>query len=175
MRRLRSSKEVKVTAEVVYRGKRILAVDDEPDVLALITEGLPDIEVVTAGDFEQAKRLIESENYHLVLLDIMGVNGFELLKACTARKLPAAMLTAKAITIDSLNLSLKLGAVSFLPKDELKNIHELVAEILEGLEQGKSHWKKLFERMGPLFKEKFGIFWERLENPNPPDPPIWYA
>ncbi len=164
-----------MTAEVVFRGKRILAVDDEPDVLALITEGLHDIEVVTAGDFEHAKQLIESEYYHLVLLDIMGVNGFELLKSCTARKLPAAMLTARAINIDSVNLSLKLGAVSFLPKEELENIRELVAEILEGLEHGKSHWKKLFERFGPLFKEKFGIFWNRLDNPNPPDPPIWYA
>lgn len=149
--------------------------DDEPDVLSLIKEGLHDIEVVTADDFGQARRLIESDNFHLALLDIMGVNGFELLKACTERKLPAAMLTARAITIDSVNLSLKLGAVSFLPKDELKNIRELVAEILEGLEQGKTHWKKLFERLGPLFKEKFGIFWDRLENPNPPDPPIWYA
>jgi len=164
-----------VTAEVVFRGKRILAVDDEPDVLALITEGLQGIEVVTADDFEHAKKLIESEKFHLVLLDIMGVNGFELLKACTARKLPAAMLTARAITIDSVNLALRLGAVSFLPKEQLTNIRELVGEILERLEQGKSHWEKLFERLGPLFAEKFGIFWDRLENPNPPDPPIWYA
>jgi DNA-binding response OmpR family regulator len=164
-----------VTTEAVFRGKRILAVDDEPDVLALITEGLHDIEVVTAGDFEHARRLIESEYFHLVLLDIMGVNGFELLRSCTARKQPAAMLTARAITVDSVNLSLKLGAVSFLPKEELENIRELVAEIMEELERGKSHWKKLFERLGPLFKEKFGIFWERLENPNPPNPPIWYA
>ena len=109
-----------MTAEIIFRGKRILAVDDEPDVLALITEGLHDVEVVTAGDFEHARRIIEGEKFHLVLLDIMGVNGFELLKMCTERKLPAAMLTARAITIDSVNLSLKLGAVSFLPKEETR-------------------------------------------------------
>ena len=137
-----------MTAETIFRGKRILAVDDEPDVLELITEGLHDVEVVTAGDFEHARRIIEGEKFHLVLLDIMGVNGFELLRMCTARKMPAAMLTARAITTDSVNLSLKLGAVSFLPKEEVANIRELVAEILEDLEQGKSHWKKLFERFG---------------------------
>ena len=95
--------------------------------------GLHDIEVVTADDFGQARRLIESDNFHLALLDIMGVNGFELLKACTERKLPAAMLTARAITIDSVNLSLKLGAVSFLPKDELKNIRNLWLRSWKGL------------------------------------------
>jgi hypothetical protein len=31
---------------------------------------------------------------------------------------------------------------------------------------GKSHWKKLFLRLGPLFKKKFGIVWEQLEKPD---------
>lgn len=154
--------------ESILKGKRILAVDDEPDILALIKEQLEDSAVVTAGDFTRAMQLIETETFHLVILDIMGVNGFELLKACTERKLPAAMLTARATTIDNLNLSIRLGAVSFLPKEELANLQELVAEILECLQEGKSHWKKLFERLGPLFKQTFGIMWEDLDEPHPP-------
>ena len=164
--------EENMTPEGALRGKRILAVDDEPDVLDLIKEQLDDCEVVTAGDFARAKMLIETETFDLIILDIMGVNGFELLKVSSARKLPAAMLTARATTLDNVNLSLRLGAVSFLPKEELANLRELVAEILEGLEQGKSHWKKLFERLGPLFKDTFGIMWEDLDKP--PQPPIYY-
>ena len=162
-----------MTPESVLKGKRILAVDDEPDVLELIKEQLDDSEVVTAGDFVRAKMLIETETFDLIILDIMGVNGFELLKASSARKLPVAMLTARATTVENVNRSLRLGAVSFLPKEELANLRELVAEILEGLEQGKSHWEKLFQRLGPLFKEKFGIIWDDLDKP--PYPPFYYG
>jgi DNA-binding response OmpR family regulator len=165
--------EENMTDESVLKGKRILAVDDEPDVLELIKEHLDDTEVVTAADFTRAKQLIETEKFDLVILDIMGVNGFELLKASSERKLPAAMLTARATTLDNVNRSVRLGAVSFLPKEELANLRELVAEILEGLEQGKSHWKQLFQRLGPLFKEKFGIIWDDLDKP--PHPPYYYG
>jgi DNA-binding response OmpR family regulator len=162
-----------MTDESILRGKRILAVDDEPDVLELIKENLEDSKVVTAADFTRAKQLIETETFDLVILDIMGVNGFELLKISSERKLPAAMLTARATTLDNVNRSIRLGAVSFLPKEELANLRELVAEILEGLEQGKSHWKKLFQRLSPLFKEKFGIIWDDLDKP--PHPPFYYG
>jgi hypothetical protein len=60
-----------------------------------------------------------------------------------------------------------------LPKEELANLRELVSEILEGLEQGKGHWEKLFQRLGPLFKEKFGIIWDDLDKP--PYPPFYYG
>jgi hypothetical protein len=70
------------------------------------------------------------------------------------------MLTAHAINVESLNLAVKLGAVSFLPKEELPRLPELVAEILEDLEKGQTHWAKLFKRLGPFFKEKLGVMWE---------------
>lgn len=119
------------------KGKRILAVDDETDVLEVINEQLHDIEVITADNYSRAKELLESQKFDLVILDIMGVNGFELLKICGDRKLPAAMLTARAVTVDAINQSLKLGAVSFLPKDELGNLRVLVAEIFRGPGAGK--------------------------------------
>lgn len=153
-------------------GKKILAVDDEPDILDIIKEELPECEVVTAQDFETAQQLIQNESFDLIILDIMGVNGFALLDASRKRNIPAAILTAHAINVESLNLALKLGAVSFVPKDELEKLPEIVAEILEGLQAGKSHWKRLFERLGPFFKEKLGVAWEDLEKP--PYPPYYY-
>jgi DNA-binding NtrC family response regulator len=152
----------------ILKGKSILAVDDEPDVLEVVEEALFDSRVVTATDFESAKKHIESEYFDLVILDIMGVNGFELLELCTNRGLSAAMLTARATDVRSINRSMKLGAVSFLPKEELSSLRELTAEILQELGQGRSHWKMLFKRLGPLFKEKFGIVWEDLEKPARP-------
>jgi hypothetical protein len=78
------------------------------------------------------------------------------------------MLTSHAINVESLNKSVQLGAVSFLPKDDLYRLPELVIEILEGLEEGRSHWKKLFDRLGPFFKERLGVSWEDLEKPGSP-------
>ncbi len=156
----------------ILKGKRILAVDDEPDVQDTIQEALSECDVTVAGEFDAAKNLIHAESFDLVILDIMGVNGFALLEECQKRKMPAAMLTAHAVNVESLNRSLRLGAVSFLPKEELARLPELVAEILEGVGKGKSHWPRLFERLGPFFKERLGITWEDLEKP--PYPPYSY-
>lgn len=156
----------------ILKDKRLLVVDDEPDILEIITEVLPDSQVTTAGDFAGANELISTETFDLAILDIMGVDGFELLKVCVKNKLPAAMLTAHAVNVESLNQAMKLGAVSFLPKEELSRLPELVAEILSELEQGRSHWQKLFERLGPFFKEKLGVVWEDIEKP--PYPPTFY-
>jgi DNA-binding NtrC family response regulator len=144
-------------------------VDDEPDVLEVIEENLSDCAVTTATGFDEAIALIRERDFDLVILDIMGVNGFSLLKECRNRNLPAAMLTAQCMNVESINRAVREGAVSFLPKQDLETLPDILAEILEGLEQGKSHWKKLFERLGPYFKEKLGVVWADLEKP--PFPP----
>lgn len=150
------------------KGKRILAVDDEPDVLDVIKEQLVDCEVSTARNYQAARELILTQRFDLIVLDIMGVNGFALLELSRTRRTPAAMLTAHALTAENINRALRLGAVSFLPKDELARLPELVAEILEDLAAGKSHWETLFQRLGPFFKERLGLSWEDLENPQVP-------
>ncbi len=144
-------------------------VDDEPDVLETVEGILSSCEIVTAGNFDDALALIAPGAFDLVILDIMGVNGFALLEACREKKLPAAMLTAHAINVESLNLAVKLGAVSFLPKEELNRLPELVAEILEGIEKGQTHWEKLFVRLEKFFKERLGINWEDDKSKFPPN------
>lgn len=144
-------------------GKRILAVDDEPDILEVIQEELPTCLVTTRRDFASAKEVMEKEQFDLIILDIMGVRGFELLALAQQRKMPVIMLTAHAITVESVNRSLKLGAVSFLPKDELARLPEIIAEVFESLSRGESHWPTLFKRLGPFFKERLGLVWEDLE------------
>lgn len=152
----------------ILAGKRILAVDDEPDVLDLVREGLATSEVIVTGDSDTARRLIATEHFDLIILDIMGVDGFTLLEESVKHNRPAAMLTAHALSVDNINKAIRFGAVSFLPKEELTRLPELVAEILQCLQEGKSHWKRLFSRLGPFFKERLGLEWEELERPRKP-------
>lgn len=152
----------------VLEHKKLLAVDDEADILEVIKEQFPNTVVITAQTFESALKSINEDEFDLAILDIMGVNGFELLSACRARHIPAAMLTARAINVESINTAIREGAVSFLPKEELNRLPELVAEILSELEQGRTHWAKLFERLGSYFKDRLGVTWEDLEKPQYP-------
>ncbi|MFH0826022.1 MAG: response regulator [Pseudomonadota bacterium] len=153
----------------ILEQKRILAVDDEPDVLETIEDQLADCVVTTAGSYEQATEMLTKDRFDLVLLDIMGVRGFDLLDQCREKELPAAMLTAHSITVDSVNKALKLGAISFLPKEELTNLAYHLADIFEGLALGNSHWRRLFDRLGPFFQDRLGLTWDNIGKPrNPP-------
>ena len=100
-------------------GKKVLAVDDEPDILEVLEELLSMCKLVTASSFESARELLESQQFDLVILDIMGVDGYGLLELATKKNIPTVMLTAHAWSPDNLVRSIKKGAVSYLPKEEL--------------------------------------------------------
>ena len=76
-------------AESILKGKMILAVDDEPDVLTLleeeIKEACPDCFFDKVTTYKEAVERLASWTYDLVILDIMGVRGFDLLKNAVVR------------------------------------------------------------------------------------------
>jgi len=61
-------------------GKRVLLVDDEPDILDALKELLSMCVIKTASSFEESKRLLEYSNFDIAVLDIMGVDGYNLFK-----------------------------------------------------------------------------------------------
>lgn len=148
----------------ILRGKEILAVDDEPDVLDLIHEELSDYGVIleTAGSYEEAIEKMSSLTYDLAVLDIMGVRGFDLLTFAVARQIPVVMLTAHSMTVKSLQRSIELGARAYLPKDELGNM----APFLEDVLTMSSHaaWLRLFDKLGAFFGRTFGPNWRKSES-----------
>ena len=66
----------------LLEGKRILIVDDEPDVLDTLEDLLPMCVVTRASTFDQARSSLEDQYFDMAILDIMGVKGYELLKIC---------------------------------------------------------------------------------------------
>ena len=104
------------------KGKHILAVDDEQDILETIADILEDARVDRAGDYATASRKIKEKRYDLAILDIMGVNGLQLLEEAVDRGIPTVMLTAHAINPETLMESIRKGAISYLPKEMLAEL-----------------------------------------------------
>jgi CheY-like chemotaxis protein len=141
--------------------KRILIVDDEPDVLDTLEELLPMCDVVKATTFEEAKDLLETQYFDIAILDIMGVDGYKLLEIAKQREVIPVMLTAHALSPENLAKSYKEGAASYVPKEEMTNITTFLNDILEAKEQGKNVWWRWLDRLGAYFDKKFGANWQK--------------
>ena len=150
-----------MTSENSLKDKVVLVVDDEPDVLETVAEQLDMCLVHKAGDYDTALQYLLSYTYDIVILDIMGVRGFELLKNAVSRGFPTVMLTAHALSPESLKKSIKLGAVSFLPKEKTSELTSFLEDVV--LERGKPVWQKLFDRLGNYFNRRFGPDWKEKD------------
>ena len=148
-------------AESLLKEKLILVVDDEKDILDSVEEILDLCTVHKLSDYQTALQFLLSYTYDIVILDIMGVNGFELLKISVKRGFPTVMLTAHALNPESLKKAIKLGAVSFLPKEKMSELKDFLEEVV--LEGGKPMWKRLFDRMGDFFTKRFGPGWKEKD------------
>jgi DNA-binding NtrC family response regulator len=139
----------------ILLGKRVLVVDDEEDILELLVSLLAMCKIDPASSFEKAKLLLETRRYDIAVLDIMGVDGFALLKIAKSRKIPALMLTARALNVESLEKSVREGACSFVPKEEIGRIDTHVADVLTAIEERKNPWVKWLDRLGSVFDAIF--------------------
>ena len=141
----------------ILKDKVVLVVDDEPDVLDTVADILEGCFVTKARDHDTAQQYLMSYTYDIVILDIMGVNGFDLLQTSVKRGFPTVMLTAYALTPEALEKSIRLGAVSFLPKEKMSQLDHYLADVVLGGK--KPVWGKLFDKLGDLFSKRFGPGW----------------
>jgi DNA-binding NtrC family response regulator len=144
----------------LLEGKRILIVDDEPDVLETLEGLLPMCEIRKATSFEEGKRLLQSQDFDFTILDIMGVEGYGLLEIANQQRVMAVMLTAHALSLNDTVRSFQKGAVSYIPKEEMQNIGAYLEDVLEAKEKGKSFWWRWLDRFGAYYDRKFGPDWQ---------------
>ncbi len=145
------------------KGKRVLAVDDETDILETIVDILEDAVVDTAQDHRSALEKIKAKKYDLAILDIMGVDGLKLLEETVDQGIPTVMLTAHAVNPEVLMESIQKGAISYLPKETMSELDVLLNDLMASYERGEPPWKLLFEKLGSYFDERFGPEWREKE------------
>ncbi len=118
--------------------KKILLVDDEPDVVALFKMDLERLgyQVCTAYNGVEAVLMVLDETWQTIILDIQmpvldGLNAFRLIKRI-APETPVIMLTGKAIQQEMLE-SVSLGAHTCLLKPvPLAKLREILEQITLG-------------------------------------------
>lgn len=111
---------------------KILVVDDDMRLRALLERYLMEqgYQVRSAANAEQMDRLLERENFHLLVLDLMlpSEDGLSICRRLRQQgnPIPIVMLTAKGDEVDRI-IGLELGADDYLPKPF--NPRELLARI----------------------------------------------
>lgn len=140
----------------MLKGKKILIVDDEKDILDVLLDMLYISKVDVASNFEDAKNLILVNDYDIAILDIMGVKGYDLLNLTTNKQIPTLMLTAHALTKEDLKKSIEEGASYYVPKEEIEKIDVFIADVLEAVEKKKNPARKCIERLGSYYDRRFG-------------------
>ncbi|MGZ6237907.1 MAG: response regulator, partial [Syntrophales bacterium] len=114
--------------------KQILIIDDEKDIVDLISYNLEREGFVTikAYDGEDALRLVKAKRPDMIILDLMlpGMRGLEVCKFIRknpeTETLPIIMLTAKVDQVDKI-LGLEMGSDDYITKPF--NVRELIARI----------------------------------------------
>ncbi|OIP89106.1 MAG: DNA-binding response regulator [Syntrophaceae bacterium CG2_30_49_12] len=113
---------------------RILVVDDEEDIVDLISYNLEKegFTVIKAYNGEKAIELLKTGKPKLVILDLMlpGINGLEICRLMRKNpgmeSLPIIMLTAKGDEVDRI-LGLEMGADDYITKPF--HVRELIARV----------------------------------------------
>ncbi len=127
--------------------QKILVVDDEADILDLISYNLgkEGYEVSTAADGGEALTQIRRTRFDLVVLDLMipGIQGMELCRILRSdpktETIPVIMLTAKGEEVDRV-LGLEMGADDYITKPF--SPRELIARIRAVLRRTSEKSKK---------------------------------
>ena len=112
--------------------KKILIIEDNPDIAQLIQVNLTDanLYVELAADGENGLQMAMNGQYSLLILDLMlpGLDGLEICRRLRAadNSTPILMLTAKSSELDRV-LGLELGADDYLTKPF--SVPELTARV----------------------------------------------
>lgn len=148
--------------ESILDGKKILAVDDEPDVLEVLEEEIlgscTSCQLDKATSYQTAMDKLESNAYDMVILDIMGVRGFDLLDMAVKRNFKVVMLTAHALIPEALKQCFERKARAYLPKEKLGGIVPFLEDVFRY--EYRPGWKRLLERLKDVFDAKFTPEWE---------------
>lgn len=135
--------------------EKILIVDDEPDMLKLLSMILKEktpYEVITTNNPIEAVHLVETMDFDLIITDLKmpGLDGLQLLEEAKKKNedIPVVIITAYG-TIDSATEAIEKGGFDFITKPFKKE------QILFTIERALK-WSKV-QKENRILKEKLKL------------------
>jgi two-component system, OmpR family, KDP operon response regulator KdpE len=150
--------------KIVQRGKQvsgqtILVVDDDVDIINMVSHGLRQagFGVITAMDGQTALRLLYEKRPDLVILDVMlpdpRLNGYTVCRRIReVSEVPVIMLTAQTNPEDIVE-GLEAGADDYILKPYNKDV--LIARVRANLRRAAAKTEPLFEKQGVAYSDGY--------------------
>jgi len=145
---------------------RVLVIDDNPDILTLMSDSLPEYRVLTAQSAEEGLKIIRDNAPDLIITDIMmpGVDGLELTKQIKQdrhmRNIPLVILSARNSTDDRVE-GLQSGADAYIPKPfPFSYLRAVVTRLLAG----KSEMQEYYNTSSSAFRYMHGRLVDKEES-----------
>ncbi len=146
----------------ILNGKDILAVNENPKVLAVLREEIlhscPNCTLDTTTTFKEATERLASFTYHAIILD-MGEHSFDLLGRALVKKIPVTTLAVNPLNPKDSKHSFETEIMSFLPKAELGEVVPVLEDLLA--REHPPRWKRLMRGLKALFNMRFQTDWEK--------------
>jgi len=140
--------------ESILNGKRIMAVDDDPDILAMLEKEIrmaaPNCYIDKASNYQRATELFASLTYDLIILDTAFARTFDLLELEITRPspYPVVILIAHTVNPETLRRFTGMGVRAYLPKDKLSEAVPLLEDVLKY--EYLPFWRRIFEPLRGL-------------------------
>lgn len=120
------------------KGKKILVVDDEPELVSLIAAFLGDAgyEIITAGDGEKALEMVQTNLPDLILMDIMlpKMDGWLVCQKLKAdeklKKIPTILLSGMLVADSTPDKSVEKCDYLLAKPIEMQNLLQKVQEFI---------------------------------------------
>ncbi len=119
------------------KGRSILIVDDEKNILLTLSQSLEvlQLETDTAANGEEALAKLKEKNFSLILLDLRmpGIDGMEVLRQVRQIRPDILIIMISAYgTVELAVEAMKLGAVDFIQKPfSPEEVRALVSQVLD--------------------------------------------
>ena len=142
----------------LLNGKRILAVNDDPNLLAVLEEEIlmaaPACYFDKATHYQMARELLVSLTYDLVILDIAFGRTLDLLSLAVNGPIPfpVTMLTIHGLFPEAMKRSVEMGVRAYFPKEKLTEIVPFLEDVLKY--QYVPGWKRLFANLRTFFNAR---------------------
>ena len=145
-------------------GKRILWVDDEPEVPKTLEDLRVMCNVKKASSFDQAKEMLETQDFDMAILDTMSGKVYELFELANETNVMAVMLNANGFNDNDTVISYRVGSTGITYEDYGTGMNmDSNTALLDTQKKDRHPWWRWLDWLGNCYEKSIGSDWVSYE------------